>query len=138
MGINEINILKSVCGFMFLLICCSPQQSSFNKDDWNFKEDGLYQKRKYLINDLVENHLQKGMQFREVEKLLGVEYLTKMEEYADTTLYMVYEIEVDYSGIDPHKRIQLKINYSNDSLVDKFELYKWDKWGHLLWKRKKY
>lgn len=85
---GRVQIIVVGCSLL-LMTYCSPQQSAFNKDDWNFKEDGLYQKRKYLINDLVENHLHKGMQFREVENLLGMDYLTKMEEYADTALCMV-------------------------------------------------
>jgi len=47
-----------------LLVACGPKQMKFEQSKWNKSFDGFYDYRENMVNDLIENHLQKGMSYK--------------------------------------------------------------------------
>jgi hypothetical protein len=106
----------------FLLFSCESKDVRFNKISWNEKNDGFYTNRKEMVNDLISNHLHKGMSYEElVEKLGTPENYSEMD--ANTIAYAIVE---DYGwDIDPVETKILRIKLSKDSLVEDYEIIHW-------------
>jgi len=54
-----------------LISSCGEKEMKFDKSKWNERFDGFYEYRKNMVQDLMENHLEKGMEFKKVVELLG-------------------------------------------------------------------
>ena len=111
-------ILICFCG----LVACGPKQMEFEQSKWNKSFDGFYEYRENMVQDLMENHLEKGMEFKKVIELLGEpgNYQNKKENE------ITYEIMVDYGwNIDPMEGKELYIEFDKDSTVTDFKLKHW-------------
>jgi|SRR5690554_1226946 len=118
-GIKLIYILV-----IFILASCNNQQIKFDKEKWNERNDMFYANREKMVIDLMENHLKKGMTYKEVMNLLG----TSESYQNDPPNTIGYEIMVDYGwNIDPQKGKTLYIEFTNDSIVKEIKL---DEWKH--------
>ena len=109
--------------FLILIVSsCGTNDEKFDKLTWNDKDDIFFANRKSMVNDLMKNHLHKGLTYKELVELLG-----EPENYADEKSNKIaYEIEVDYgSDIDPVAGSDLIIELSKDSTVVNCELVKW-------------
>ncbi|MGS0747374.1 hypothetical protein [Halpernia sp. GG3] len=119
----EIRRLKLTTVFLIAsLASCGNQQIKFDKEKWNKRDDIFYAYREKMVADLMENHLKKGMTYKNVISLLG-----KSENYQnDPTNTIGYEIMVDYGwNIDPQKGKTLYIEFTKDSIVDSIKLEQW-------------
>jgi hypothetical protein len=107
---------------LFFLTSCINQQMDFDKEKWNERDDIFYANREKMVNDLMENHLKKGMSYKEVINLLG-----SSENYQnDTPNTIGYEIMVDYGcNIDPQRGKTLYFEFANDSVVKDIKLEEW-------------
>ena len=93
---------------------CEIKEMEFDKSKWNERFDGFYEYRENMVQDLMENHLEKGMEFKKVIELLGEpgNYQNKKENE------ITYEIMVDYGwNIDPMEGKELYIEFDKDSTV---------------------
>lgn len=96
----------------------------FDKSKWNERFDGFYEYRENMVQDLMENHLEKGMELKKVVELLGEpgNYHNKEENE------IIYEIMVDYGwNIDPMEGKELHIEFDKDSMITNYKL---DHWKH--------
>ena len=110
--------------FAFLLLLttltgCSKKQK-FTKELWK-QGDGLtYSKRKFIYEDLLENHKLKGMHYKDVIRLLG-----KPDKI--DSLKTSYEIINTDSEYNPKKdsvyRMNLEFYFSKDSAVTRTAIY---------------
>lgn len=107
---------------IFFLTSCNNQQMEFDKEKWNERDDIFYANREKMVIDLMENHLKKGMTYKEVLYLLG-----SSENYQnDPPNTIGYEIMVDYGwNIDPQKGKTLYIEFTNESIVKDIKLEEW-------------
>lgn len=94
----------------------------FDKAKWNVKNDVFdFTYREKMINDLMQTHLKKGMTYKEVTNLLGESNYGNLPQNT-----LVYQIKTDYGfGIDPIKVKNLHIEFTNDSILENFELTVW-------------
>ncbi|MHA7944885.1 hypothetical protein ACJOV8_017540 [Formosa sp. 3Alg 14/1] len=106
-----------------LLVACRPKQMKFEQSKWNKSVDGFYDYRENMVNDLIENHLQKGMSYKNVIDLLG-----EPGNYMDIEPNeIVYEIMVDYEwNIDPMEGKDLYIKFGKDSTLINTRLEHWE------------
>jgi hypothetical protein len=113
---------KFIIFCIFLCFLCFSCGRKFEKEKWNEREGSYYAHREQMIKDLMENHLKKGMPYKEVIDLLGND-----EKYQDTPPNtLVYEVMIDYGwNIDPQKGKTLYIEFTQDSTVKEFRLEKW-------------
>lgn len=111
--------LKSVLIFLAAILATCSQQMKFEKEKWHEKNDINFAYREKMVNDLMANHLKKGMTYNEVMCLLG-----KSDNYQNKKPNTItYEIMVDYGrNIDPQKIKTLSIEYTNDSIVKNIKL----------------
>ncbi len=121
---NVLRILDKIVilTILFLLTSCGVKQMEFEKYKWNERFDGFYEYRENMVQDLMENHLEKGMEFKRVIELLGEpgNYQNKKENE------ITYEIMVDYGwNIDPMEGKELYIEFDKDSTVTNFKLKHW-------------
>src|SRR5690606_4819517 len=109
---------------ILLLTSCNNQQVEFDKEKWNERDDMFYANREKMVTELMENHLNKGMTYKDVVNLLGVSE-NSQNGHPNT---IAYEIMVDYGwNIDPQKGKTLYIEFTNDSIVKDIKL---DEWKH--------
>lgn len=112
-----------LCFILLLsLIGCGPGNRKFNPNEWNDRVDFFYAHRESMIDDLLKNHLKKGMSYAQVIGMLG----NPDSEFTDSPFTLSYEIMVDYGwNIDPQKGTTLIIELAPDSTVGSFRLEKW-------------
>jgi len=109
--------------FIVIIASCQSRQRPFSIEDWNYKEDIIYAKRKFLVDDLISNRIYKGLSYNSVINLLG-----EPENYTGTENTIEYEIEEIYgSDIDPIKGSYLAITFNPDSTVIAVEQVKWER-----------
>ncbi|CAL65839.1 hypothetical protein [Christiangramia forsetii] len=119
--------MKTLYKIFFLIIItqlssCGVKEMEFDKSKWNERFDGFYEYRENMIQDLMENHLKKGMKLRKVVELLGEPGNYQNEETNEIT----YEIMVDYGwNIDPMEVKELYVEFDKDSIVTDFRLEHW-------------
>ncbi len=94
----------------------------FEKSNWNKSFDGFYEYRENMVQDVMENHLKKGMKLKKVIELLG-----KPSNYQNKNDYeIIYEITVNYGwNIDPIEVKELYIEFDKDSTITNFKLKHW-------------
>ena len=95
----------------------------FEKSKWNERFDGFYEYRENMVQDLMENHLQKGMDLKKVVKLLGEPDNSQNRRENE----IIYEIMVDYGwNIDPMKGKELYIEFDKDSIITNYRIEHWE------------
>lgn len=107
---------------VFLSSACGVREIKFDKNKWNEKDDMFYAYRENMVDDLMKNHLKKGMTYREVEELLG-----KSENFQNEPPNTIgYETMVDYGwNIDPQNGKTLYIEFTKDSTLKSMRLEVW-------------
>jgi hypothetical protein len=106
---------------IFFSYSCN-QQILFDEEKWNESDGIFYTNREKMVNDLLENHLKKGMTYKEVINLLGSS--ENHDNEVRNTIW--YEIMVDYGwDIDHEKGKTLYIEFTNDSIVKDVKLEEW-------------
>ncbi|TLF45291.1 hypothetical protein [Maribacter aurantiacus] len=105
-----------------LLLSCGVKEMKFEKSNWNKSFDGFYEYRENMVQDVMENHLKKGMKLKKVIELLG-----KPSNYQNKNDYeIIYEITVNYGwNIDPIEVKELYIEFDKDSTITNFKLKHW-------------
>ena len=122
---NNLKILNRfvILTILFLLTSCGVKEMEFDKSKWNKRFDGFYEYRENMVQDLMENHLEKGMEIKKVIELLGEpgNYHNKKENE------IIYEIMVDYGwNIDPMEGKELHIEFDKDSILTNYNLVHWE------------
>jgi hypothetical protein len=106
---------------IIIIASCHIKQKPFSIEDWNYKEDIFYTKRKYLVDDLINHIIYKGMSYNSVTKLLG-----QPENYVGTENTIEYDIEEIYRrDIDPVQGSYLELTLNQDSIVTGVKHVKW-------------
>ena len=107
-----------------LFAACDDKQIEFDQSKWNMSVDGFYQFREVMVKDLMENHLEKGMTYKQLTDLIG-----KPENFANIETNTIgYTIMEDYGwDIDPVETKTLLIELTTDSLIQKFKIEHWKK-----------
>ena len=113
-------IIYCIC----FLSACGNKQLDFEKSRWNESVDGFYKFRESMANDLMENHLEKGMTYQQLIDLIGEpENLGNLKENI-----IGYTLMEDYGwDIDPIETKTLLIELTADSLVQDFKKVHWKK-----------
>ncbi|MBL7472079.1 hypothetical protein [Robertkochia sediminum] len=117
---RNLMIIFCIC----FLSACGNTQLDFEKSKWKETVDGFYMFRESMANDLIENHLEKGMTYKELTDLIGEpENFSNLKE--NTIGYILME---DYGwDIDPVESKTLMIELTADSLVQDFNINHWKK-----------
>lgn len=121
---ERFNFRILILFWLFVVASCQIQDEKFDKTAWNKRTDMFYDNRNKMIDDLMENHLQKGMTLKSVIEMLG-----NHDNYSDLDSNTIgYEIYVDYGwDIDPVETKTLLIEFSKDSTITGFRLKHWKK-----------
>ncbi|MES2812012.1 MAG: hypothetical protein V4670_06035 [Bacteroidota bacterium] len=108
----------------FSLNSCGLKEKKFDKLGWNKRIDGFYVNREYMVNDLMTNHLHKGMSYKNLINLIG-----EPGNFSDTEEnHIAYPIMEDYGwDIDPVESKTLDIELSKDSTIINYKIEHWEK-----------
>ena len=119
---SEMYRLIGISVLLLFLSYCGVKEKKFNKTTWNERDDIFYLNRESMVNDLMKNHLRKGMTYNDLIELIG-----NPENYANMERNTIgYEILVDYGwDIDPVEGKTLFIRLSNDSIIVDYYLEHW-------------
>ncbi len=122
---EKLRILRKILTIITLiqLSSCGVNEMEFEKSKWSERFDGFYEYRENMVQDLMENHLEKGMELKKVIELLGEpgNYHNKKENE------IIYEIMVDYGwNIDPMEGKELYIEFDKDSIITNYKLNHWE------------
>ncbi len=123
-SLTQILLLLSIC-----LTSCD-QSKPFEKDGWQKKLDWDYPNRNAMVQDLLDNHKLTGLSTRSVNDLLGEENRVDLLERPDTNgrNYMTYQVLMDFGwDIDPVHTKYLVLDFNEDSIITKAELFEWKK-----------
>lgn len=107
---------------LWTISSCGHKEVEFDKSKWNQKADGFYSHREEMVEDLMSNHLRKGMSYSEIKNLLG-----EPKNYSDLEENTIaYGIMEDYGwNIDPVETKTLRIELTKDSLVSDYKILHW-------------
>lgn len=105
--------------------CNLNKVHKFNSKQWSKAEDAeTFPFRKELLNDIIENKLFLGFNYLQLIDSLGEPESGKIR--GNNKLY--YLIENDYGwDIDPVYYKYLVVYLSEDSIVEKTEVFEWNK-----------
>ncbi len=121
---EKMRMLRKILTIITLiqLSSCGVKEMEFEKSKWNERFDGFYEYRENMVQNLMESHLKKGMDLKNVIELLGEPGNYQNEKPNEIT----YEIMVDYGwNIDPMEGKELYIEFDKDSTVTDFRLEHW-------------
>lgn len=105
-----------------LLYSCATEPMPFDPVGWNKPTDLGYRYRAKMVNDLLENHLAKGMTKAKAIELLGS---PQNNPNIDPSTVQ-YEIEEDYGhNIDPVHGKTLVLTFQGDSVLVNTEIVDW-------------
>ena len=116
---NNIKLTFILLTLSLVLFSCKSD-IKFEKSGWSQKDDpDGYLKRESMLNDLLENHKLKGMQYKNLIDLLGLP-----ENYSDQEEnILTYNIVTDYGyDIDPVYIKNLEIKLAKDSIVEGYKV----------------
>lgn len=101
---------------------CGVAEKKFDKATWNKRDDYTYANRESMVQDLMDNHLHKGMTYKNLTALIG-----QPENYANMKDHTIaYEIMVDCGwNIDPVEGKTLFIELAPDSTIISYKLEHW-------------
>jgi len=110
---NRLMIIFSLC----FLAVCGDKQVEFDQSNWNKSVDGFYQFREVMVKDIMENHLKKGMTYKQLTDLIG-----EPENFGNLKTNTIgYTLMEDYGwDIDPVETKSLLIELTADSLIQNF------------------
>ena len=108
---------------VLILSSCGVKDEKFNSQRWKEMDGDSYSKREPLVNDLMKNHLHKGMNYSEIIELLG-----NPEIFGESEKNRIgYILHIDYDLIDPIQGKDLIVDLSNDSTVSDYRIVGWKK-----------
>ena len=106
---------------LLLLIGCQEENKKFNSKLWHAIDGNNFsQQREPLVNDLIANHLYKGMSYKQLTNLLGEPEIGQGSTTIGYTLYVSYGW-----GIDPEEGRDLMIQLAKDSTVVDYQIKEW-------------
>jgi hypothetical protein len=110
--------------FISISFSCDSRNKKFNKTEWEERIDGFYTNREQMVDDIIKNHLHKGMSYDKIINLLS-----EPENYEDTEPNtMRYEIMKDFGwDIDPVEIKTLVLRISKDSTYLDYKIEHWEK-----------
>jgi len=116
--------MKKYLILLLLISSCGIQDKPFDSKTWQAIDGNNFSElREPIVNDLIKNHLYKGMTCKEVVKLLGKPEIfgDKNKKEIGYILYLKIDVIDDVAGTD------LLIKLSDDSLLQSFKIIKWKK-----------
>jgi len=102
---------------------CKVKEQKFNSQVWKEAYSDSSSKRELLVNDLIKNHMYRGMSFHDIIKLLGDPEIVEKNE----NITIGYILNTNYDRIDPIKGKDLIIDLSRDSIVLDYKITEWKK-----------
>jgi hypothetical protein len=116
-----VSLLSISLFLIYKLVNWYSYSQKFNKAAWAVRDEGfIYYNRKYMLNDLIENHQIRGLTYKQLVESIG-------EPRMDSGSYEAYyNIELDYGwDIDPVYSKDLVIQLNRDSVVTGFDFKEW-------------
>jgi hypothetical protein len=116
-----ISLISVALFVIYKLVIWYSYSQKFNKATWDEGDIGFdFPNRKYMLNDLIENHQIKGLIYKQLVDSIG-------EPRMDSGSYEAYyNIELDYGwDIDPVYSKDLVIQLNRDSVVTGFDFKEW-------------
>ncbi len=114
---------STIIALSFLLMACQREEKKFDSRSWSAIDGNNFsQQREPLINDLITNHLFKGMSYKQLTHLLGEPEIREGRTIIGYTLYVSYGW-----GIDPVEGRDLMIQLAQDSTVVNYKIKEWEK-----------
>jgi len=108
---------------VLILSSCGVKEEKFNSQMWKEMDGNSYSKREPFVNDLMKNHLYKGMNYRKIIEILG-----KPEIFGENEKSRIgYILHIDYDMIDPIQGKDLIVDLSEDSTVTNYRIVEWEK-----------
>ncbi|SHF14020.1 hypothetical protein [Dysgonomonas macrotermitis] len=122
----EIGLFKSVLLFTLMLSFVSCKQNrKFTKDEWLKEVDfPVNNERNKMVDDLLNNYLNKPLSYQEVLGLLGEPF--NKDSLSFSVSYITY-IEYEWLGIDESQINYLDISFGQDSILKEAKARIWNK-----------
>ena len=107
-----------------LLISCQDKHVPFNKTGWTESVDAkpCPPLREQMVDDLLSNHLIKGLTYRQIISKLG-----PSDNHENTKPDILrYEISNEYTNGDIVHITALDFNFTKDSVITSWDIVKFD------------
>jgi len=116
-----VSIVVASFVLIYKMVRWYSYNQAFNKAEWADGDEGFgYSKRRYMLNDLIENHQIKGLTYKQLVDNIGEPHFDSGSKNA------YYNIILDYGwDIDPVYSKDLVIQLNRDSVVTSFEIKEW-------------
>jgi hypothetical protein len=118
------SILIIACSILMIACGQDKQESMFNKAKWeefNDSDGGEYPYRDGMLNDLVKNHMLKGLTYQQLIDSLGAP-----GNFSNNDDTVRYEIITRFeSDIDPTSGKNLSLTLGADSIVTSYKISEW-------------
>jgi len=117
------NIKNSILILILMFTSCGIKDEKFNSYTWKNMVGDNFSDREPLVNDLIKNHMHKGMSYHEIIQLLGNPEIFGESEKNNIT----YILQIEYDLIDPVRGKDLIINLTKDSTISEYKVIEWKK-----------